>query len=72
MSQGSQSSTLSSRPCVSRWLRRLTYEETGADLIEWGLLVALIAIVALVAVAAFGGDVADLFETIADTVNSTP
>lgn len=46
-------------------------DETGADLVEWAILVALIAIVALVAVAAFGGEVAELFDTIADTVANT-
>jgi pilus assembly protein Flp/PilA len=61
-----------SLPRTRRALRRLYVDETGADLVEWGLVVALIAIVALVAVAAFGGDVADMFETIADTVNNTP
>ena len=50
---------------------RVVVEETGADLVEWAILVALIAIVALVAVAAFGGEVAELFDTIADTVNNT-
>jgi len=45
-----------------------TDDETGASLVEYALLVALIAIVALVAVAAFGGELSTEYSEIADSL----
>jgi pilus assembly protein Flp/PilA len=46
----------------------LLRDESGAELVEWGLLVALIAVVALVAVAAFGSELSDLLDRIVDAL----
>ena len=40
---------------------RLVADETGQDLIEYGLLAALIAIVAMVGVGALGGTIFNVF-----------
>jgi len=41
--------------------RRFRERQTGASLVEYGLLVALIAVIAVSAVAFFGGAVPSLF-----------
>lgn len=43
-------------------------DESGAELVEWGLLVTLVAVVALVAVAAFGSELVELFERVVDAL----
>jgi len=42
-------------------IRRLLSHETGQDLIEYGLLAALIAIVAMVSVSALGDTIYNIF-----------
>ena len=44
-------------------LRRLVCGETGQDLLEYGLLAALIAIVAMVSVGALGETIHNIFWT---------
>jgi pilus assembly protein Flp/PilA len=46
-----------------------TASERGANMVEYGLLLALIAIVALVAVKAFGSGVSAQFSSINSSVN---
>lgn len=43
-------------------------EEKGATAVEYGLMVALIAIVIIGAVTTLGGNLSDLFDTIATSV----
>jgi pilus assembly protein Flp/PilA len=42
-------------------INRLLYREDGQDLVEYGLLVALIAIVAIAAVTSLGGTINSVF-----------
>ena len=49
--------------------RFATAGERGANMVEYGLLLALIAIVALVAVRAFGSGVSSQFSSIASQIN---
>jgi len=42
--------------------------DEGATAVEYGLMVALIAVVIIVAVAALGGNLATLFQGVADTI----
>jgi pilus assembly protein Flp/PilA len=53
------------------WLQnRLgTASERGANMVEYGLLLALIAIIAMVAVKAFGSGVSSQFSSITSAVN---
>ncbi|HKN92404.1 MAG TPA: Flp family type IVb pilin, partial [Acidimicrobiia bacterium] len=44
-------------------------DETGASMVEYGLLLALIAIIAMVAVKAFGSGVSSQFSSISSAVN---
>ncbi len=44
--------------------RKLLREDSGQDLAEYGLLVALIAIVAVIGVTAFGGQIGGWFTTL--------
>ena len=47
-------------------LRSFAKDDSGQDLLEYALLVALIALVAIAAVTAAGGSVKTIFQTIAD------
>ncbi|HVW31496.1 MAG TPA: Flp family type IVb pilin [Acidimicrobiia bacterium] len=49
--------------------RLATAGERGANMVEYGLLLALIAIVAMVAVKAFGSGVSSQFSAITSTIN---
>jgi len=51
-------------------LRRMATEESGQDLLEYALLVALIALVAVMAVTAAGSSVNTIFNNIATTLSS--
>ena len=46
-------------------MRAFVADDSGQDLLEYALLVALIALVAIAAVAAAGGSVSTIFNTIA-------
>lgn len=49
-------------------LRSIVREESGQDLLEYALLVALIALVAVGAVTAAGGTVSTVFQTISSSI----
>jgi len=51
-------------------LRMFVRDETGQDLLEYALLVALIALAAVVAVTAAGGSVSTIFQNIADQLTA--
>ena len=48
------------------FVKNLSRNEEGQDLLEYALLVALIALVAIAAVTAAGGSVSTIFQSIAD------
>ncbi len=53
------------------WLRvRFSDNERGAALVEYALLLALIAVVCIVALNALGGQAADKFSTVGDSIAS--
>ena len=56
---------------LKTWLQAKfnTNDETGASMVEYGLLLALIAIVAMVAVKAFGSSVSSQFSSISSSIN---
>ena len=56
---------------LSNALRRLAAEDSGQDLLEYALLVALIALVAFAAVAAAGTQVNSIFSRIASQLGTT-
>lgn len=45
-------------------LRALWSDETGANLVEWGILVTLIAVIAILAVTSVGDQNSELFSEI--------
>jgi pilus assembly protein Flp/PilA len=49
-------------------LRKLVREESGQDLIEYAMLVALIALGCVIAVTAAGDRVAEIFQGVADQI----
>jgi Flp pilus assembly pilin Flp len=49
---------------MTRLLKRLLYEDSGEDLIEYGLLVGVITIGAITAITALGPRVASYFSTL--------
>jgi pilus assembly protein Flp/PilA len=49
-------------------LKSMIRDESGATMVEYGLLVGLIAIVALVAVQALGTHLSTLFSSVASSV----
>jgi len=53
------------------YVRMLTRDEEGQDLLEYALLVALIALIAIGAVGAAGGSVKTIFTSIANQLNAT-
>ena len=53
---------------AKNWLHRLADEDSGASLVEYALLVALIAIAAVVAVTAFGGSLSEEYSDIATSL----
>lgn len=54
------------------FVSRLTDEETGASLVEYALLLALIALVAIAAVQLVGDNVSEDFDSIAQSLDSSP
>ncbi|PLC12148.1 pilus assembly protein [Kocuria flava] len=48
---------------------RLKKDEKGATAVEYGLIVGLIAVVIIAAVIAIGGDLAAMFQNVADRLN---
>lgn len=54
---------------VSAWLKARASSERGASLVEYALLVALIAVVCIGAVSFLGGEAADSFSEIGNSIN---
>lgn len=50
---------------VTNLFNRLRRDETGASLVEYGLLVALIAVVAIAAITLVGTNIDSLFNSVA-------
>lgn len=50
-------------------LRRLTKEESGQGMTEYGLILALIAVAAIVALVLMGGKLSNMFGTTANNIN---
>jgi pilus assembly protein Flp/PilA len=53
------------------YLKNLWYNEKGADLAEYALVLVLISIVAITAMTALGGQVSGVFDTVAGTLAGT-
>ena len=53
---------------LSKALRGFIADESGASLVEYGLLVSLIAVVCIAAVTLLGTNVRDVFQYIADRI----
>ncbi len=51
-------------------MKQLIRGETGANLVEWGLLAVLVAVFALVAIAYAGDSNSQLWDSIASTMSS--
>ncbi|MBI1324660.1 Flp family type IVb pilin [bacterium] len=49
-------------------LKRFHGEESGASLVEYGLLVGLIAVAAILAVTALGGSISTLFSNVSGSI----
>lgn len=48
---------------MTKFFKKLVREESGATMVEYGLIVALIAVAAILATTALGTSVADNFDT---------
>ena len=58
---------------MTRLLRALLAEESGATAIEYGLIAALVAVAAIVALASLGTELMEIFSTIgSDLANAQP
>lgn len=54
---------------IASWLKSKVESDRGASLVEYALLVALIAVVCIGAVTFLGGEAADEFSTIGNSIN---
>jgi len=52
-------------------IKRFFSDESGATMVEYGLMVALIAVVAIVAVTFLGEEVSQTFDTAATAMDAT-
>lgn len=59
---------LTSYEFISAWLQSRCKSETGASLVEYALLVALIAVVCIAAVTTLGNNAAAKFESIGSAI----
>ena len=53
------------------FLQRFIRDESGQDVVEYGLLIATISIVVLLATAAFGQNIGAWFNTLAGRITTT-
>jgi pilus assembly protein Flp/PilA len=53
---------------MKKWFKRFRREEEGATMVEYGLMVALIAVVCIAAVTLLGGNLAVIFNQIANAI----
>jgi pilus assembly protein Flp/PilA len=51
-------------------ISRFIQDESGQDVVEYGLLIATIAIVVLVGVGIFGGNIKDWFQSLAARITT--
>lgn len=51
-------------------MTRLFKDESGATMIEYGLIAALISVAAIVALTAMGGSLQTMFNTVSDALNT--
>jgi pilus assembly protein Flp/PilA len=51
---------------------RLTGEEKGATMVEYGIMVALIAVVVMGVVAVLGPQIANMFQEVSDSLPAAP
>lgn len=56
---------------IHETLRRLVRDESGATMVEYGLMVALIAVVCIAAVTLLGTNSRDTFDAAANAIGST-
>jgi len=49
-------------------VRAMLRDESGATMVEYGLMIALVALVALAAVTLLGSNLSTLFNTVAGTI----
>jgi len=56
-------------PIRARWNRR---SESGASLVEYALLLALIAVVAIVALHFLGSSVSNTLNSVGNSINNSP
>jgi Flp pilus assembly pilin Flp len=52
-------------------IKQLLSDESGQDVVEYGLLIATIAIVVLIATAAFGSNIGAWFNSLAGRITTT-
>ncbi len=55
---------------MRKLIKRLFSDESGATLVEYGLLIALIAAIAVGVIAVIGGQVQDGFQQVSDAMTS--
>jgi pilus assembly protein Flp/PilA len=53
-------------------MKRFWNDESGATAVEYGLMVALIAVAIILAVTALGGNLATMFQGVADEIEAAP
>ncbi len=54
---------------LATWLRARFDDETGASLVEYALLVALIAVVCIAAITLLGNNASSKFNSVANSIN---
>jgi Flp pilus assembly pilin Flp len=50
---------------LQRWVLELVYDETGADLAEYGLILALVVVVAIVVLSRLGQHIIGILQQVA-------
>ncbi|MDL2409534.1 Flp family type IVb pilin [Rhizobium calliandrae] len=55
-----------------RSARRFFRDKTGATVIEYGLIAALVSVAIISGVGAFGGSLSAMFNHVSNTVNESP
>ncbi len=54
---------------VTRYMKRLWKDRSGATAIEYGLIAALIAVIIIAAISLVGTDLSNMFNTVANSIN---
>jgi len=63
---------VSKEPLMKKIFARFAQDESGATAIEYGLIAALISVALIAAATLVGGNLSDLFDTIAGELVATP